>query len=72
MQKPELDSIDRGMLQSIVEHPGQAAIDIFRPFLRERSETVLRQRLRRLEIFEYIRSEHGMNKLCYFPKKRQL
>lgn len=68
----ELDDIDKGMLKSIAEHPGQNAATIFKPFLRQKSETVLRQRLRKLEIFDFVRTERGVNSLNYFPKKREM
>lgn len=68
----ELDEIDKGMLKSIAEYPGQNASEILKPFLRERSETVLRQRLRKLEIFDFVTTERGVNSLNYFPKKREM
>lgn len=66
----DLDAIDREILQSILEHPGQNATAIFRPFLKLRAESTFRRRLRTLEIFGYIRSEKGVGEVCYFPEKK--
>jgi hypothetical protein len=66
----DLDEIDKGMLKSIIEHPGQNAIGIFRPYLKDKCETVLRHRLRKLEILGYVRSERGCVGLHYFPKEK--
>jgi hypothetical protein len=64
-----LDEIDKGLLKSIQEHPGQNASEILTPFLDQRTETPLRHRLRRLVLLELVRIERGMTSTRYFPKK---
>jgi len=51
----EPDDIDRGILARISEQPGISILDAIRPFLAQRSETVLRQRVRQLAILGEIR-----------------
>ncbi len=53
----QFDEIDHAILNRIAEHPGEAILEIIRPFLAVRSENSLRQRVRRLEILGEIRIE---------------
>jgi len=50
-----LDQLDQKLLNRIREHPGNSVRETLRPFLLERSETALRERLRALELRQMIR-----------------
>lgn len=67
MQPKELDGIDCGILNRIAQHPGISVLEAIRPFLDQRSETVLRQRVRQMEIEKRIRYERTRCELRCFP-----
>jgi predicted transcriptional regulator len=48
------DELDRQLLKSIDKNQGSCISTIIRPFLLEKSETVLRQRIRALELEKLI------------------
>jgi hypothetical protein len=52
----ELDSIDKGILDRVNTNQCRSISDVIRPFLSERSETVLRIRVRALELRELIKT----------------
>jgi hypothetical protein len=62
-----LDDLDRGILKNIVEHPGCSIRDAIRPFLRERSESPLRIRVRKLELFELIELRPNVLRVECYP-----
>lgn len=64
------DDLDRAMLRSIQEKPGQCIRDVIKPFLKEKSETALRNRLRALMLYDYIKFDIGVKKVQCFPKKK--
>ena len=70
MPLPLLDDIDKAMLQSITAKPGQSIRDIIRPYLKEKSETALRMRLRALMLHDYIEFDPGMGKVQVFPTSK--
>ena len=51
----ELDKLDKEILNRVDENPGFSIRDVIRPFLLERSESVLRERIRALELRKMIR-----------------
>ena len=62
----ECDAIDRGILDRVTRNPGVSIGEAIRPFLARRSETVLRQRVRALEIrkeIKFKRTKHEV--LCF-------
>lgn len=67
MRSRELDSIDCGILNRIAQHPGISVLEAIRPFLNQRSETVLRQRVRQMGIEKRIRYERTRYELRCFP-----
>jgi len=63
----ELDLLDKAMQHSINEIPGCSIREIIRPFLLERSESVLRDRIRALELRKLIRLERTKREVLCFP-----
>jgi len=63
----ELDLLDKAMRHSINETPGCSIRDIIRPFLLERSESVLRDRIRALELRKLIRLERTKREVLCYP-----
>lgn len=53
--KESMDEIDISLLDGITRNPGCCVSDVIKPLLRERSESVLRSRVRALEIRKLIR-----------------
>lgn len=53
----EKDQLDEHILNSIRKTPGVSISSIIKPFLLEKSETALRQRIRALELRQLIRIE---------------
>ena len=66
MLKP-LDELDEALKQRVFEKPGECIQDVIRPFLLERSESVLRQRISALELKQLIRSPKTKREVCLFP-----
>jgi len=62
----EPDAIDIAILNRITEFPGCSIFDAIRPFLTERSETVLRYRIRALELRNLIRCVPTKHKVLLF------
>ena len=66
MLKP-LDELDEALKQRVFEKPGACIQDVIRPFLLERSESVLRQRIRALELRQLIRLQKTKREVRIFP-----
>jgi predicted transcriptional regulator len=66
MLKP-LDELDKALKQRVFEKPGECIQDVIRPFLLERSESVLRQRIRALELKQLIKSQKTRREIRLFP-----
>jgi len=62
------DDLDKRMLKSIVEYPGGSIRDVIKPFLKERSESVLRTRVRAFSIHDLIEMRPGVSKVHCYPK----
>lgn len=63
----ELDELDRALLKCIFEKPGLHIYKIIEPFLIERSESVLRSRIKALELRKLIRLEKTKREVLLFP-----
>jgi predicted transcriptional regulator len=63
-----LDEIDNGIQQGINDKPGCSIRDAIRPFLLERSESVLRTRVRSLELRKLITTRKSKREVLCFPK----
>ena len=61
------DDLDKKMLSSIMERPGGSIRDVIRPFLKERTESTLRVRVRTLRIHDLIEMRPGTNKVQIYP-----
>lgn len=66
MLKP-LDELDEALKQRVFKKPGACIQDVIRPFLLERSESVLRQRIRALELRQLIRLQKTKREVRIFP-----
>jgi predicted transcriptional regulator len=66
MIKP-LDELDEALKQRVFEMPGACVQEVIRPFLLERSESVLRQRVRALELRQLIRSHRTKREVQLYP-----
>lgn len=66
MLKP-LDELDETLKQRVFEKPGACIQEVIRPFLLERSESVLRQRIRALELRQIIRLQKTKREVRLFP-----
>jgi len=62
----ENDAIDAGILQEVADNPGCSVFDAIRPFLAERSESVLRQRIRALGLKKELRLEKTKHEVRCF------
>ena len=62
----ELDEIDKAIRQGIDERPGCSIRDAIRPFLLERSESVLRTRVRALELRKLIKTTRTKREVLCF------
>jgi len=63
----ELDLLDKAIQHSINETPGSCIRDVIRPFLLERSESVLRDRVRALALRQLIRLESTKREVRCYP-----
>jgi predicted transcriptional regulator len=63
----KVDKIDKAMWHRIEKTPGCSIREIIRPFLLERSESVLRDRIRALELRQLIRLERTKREVQCFP-----
>jgi hypothetical protein len=61
------DELDRRMLLGIVKQPGGSIRDVIRPFLKERSETALRLRVRSYWLHDLIEMKPGVTKVQCYP-----
>lgn len=61
------DEIDIALLKRVSEKPGMSIIELIRPFLLERSETVLRQRVRGLGLLKLISFQRTKHEIHCFP-----
>lgn len=66
MLKP-LDELDVALKQRVFERPGECIQDVIRPFLLERSESVLRQRIRALELRRLVKLQKTKREVRIFP-----
>lgn len=64
---PNWDELDRKMLNSILSQPGGSIRDIIRPFLKERSESALRSRVRSYYLHDLIEMKSGARKVRCYP-----
>lgn len=62
----ELDSIDKAILDRVNTTQCRSISDVIRPFLSERSETVLRIRVRALELRKLIRTTRTKREVLCF------
>lgn len=62
-----LDKLDKKIQQSIIESPGCSIRKVIRPFLFERSESVLRDRVRALELRRLIRLQKTKKEVLCYP-----
>jgi hypothetical protein len=62
-----LDELDEALQQRVFDMPGACIGEIIRPFLSEKSESVLRQRVRALELRRLIRSQKTKKEVLLFP-----
>jgi predicted transcriptional regulator len=69
-QKP-LDEVDGALLQRTSENPGACIGEIIRPFLNTRSETVLRQRIRGLDLRGLIRSQRTKKEVLLYTVEEE-
>lgn len=63
------DEIDVEILGSVKKNPGAPILKIIEPLLNQRSETVLRNRVRQLHLLgkiQFQRTKHGI--LCYLDE----
>ncbi len=63
----ELDKLDKKIQQGVIENPGCSIRAAIRPFLSERSESVLRDRVRALELRRLIRLEKTKKEVLCYP-----
>ena len=62
-----LDALDQKLLKRIEENPGASAIDIFCPFLEEKSESALRARIKNLAYLRLIRIGKTQDRVRCYP-----
>jgi hypothetical protein len=65
--RSQLDELDEALKQRVFEMPGACVQEVIRPFLLERSESVLRQRIRSLELRQLIRSQRTKREVQLYP-----
>jgi predicted transcriptional regulator len=63
----DLDKIDKAMWHRINEKQGCSIREAIRPFLLEKSESVLRDRVRALELRQLIRLERTKKEVQCYP-----
>lgn len=61
------DEIDVALKGTVFEQPGICIAQLIKPFLAKKSESVLRQRVRALEIQGIIRFERTRKEVLCFP-----
>ncbi len=62
----KLDEVDIALLNSISDNPGCSISDAIRPLLADRSESVLRGRIRALELRKLIRCIQTKHKVLLY------
>lgn len=62
-----LDSIDKGIQHNAAEIPGRNISAVIEPFLSERSESVLRARIRQLSRKRLLRLEKTRHEILVYP-----
>ena len=62
----DLDKIDKAMWHRIEKTPGCSIREIIRPYLSERSESVLRERIRALELRKLIKTTRTKREVLCF------
>lgn len=65
--QPNWDDLDKRMLLSIVKHPGGSIRDVIKPFLKERTESTQRVRVRAFWVHDLIELRPGVNKVQCYP-----
>ena len=65
----ELDELDKALMQAISEKPGSCVREICRPFLLQRSESVLRERIRGLELRKLVNLTQTKKEVLVYPKE---
>ncbi len=65
----ENDAIDTGIKHVVAKNPGCSVFDAIKPFLTERSESVLRQRIRALGLKKELRLEKTKHEVRCFLEK---
>lgn len=63
----KVDNIDKAMCHRIKETPGCSIREVIRPYLLEKSESVLRDRIRALELRQLIRLERTKKEVRCYP-----
>lgn len=63
----ELDELDKALLERIDTAKCSSIRDVIRPFLLQRSESVLRDRVRALELRQLIRLERTKKEVRCYP-----
>ena len=62
----ELDGLDEALKNRIRTNPGFSIRDVIRPFLLQKSESVLRERIRALELRNLIRTTRTKKEVLCF------
>ena len=62
----ELDELDKALKNRIRANPGFSIRDVIRPFLLQKSESVLRERIRALELRNLIRTTRTKKEVLCF------
>ncbi len=63
----EPDDIERGMQLYVAEHPGDCIAKVIEPFLLQRSESILRARIRGLAMRKKIRLQKTRKEVLVWP-----
>ena len=63
----KLDNIERGMLLYVAKHPGDCIAKVIEPFLLQRSESILRARIRGLALRKKIRLQKTRKEVLCYP-----
>jgi predicted transcriptional regulator len=63
----ELDELDKALLDRINENQGYSIRDVIRPFLLEKSESALRERIRALELRQLIKTKQTKREVECYP-----
>lgn len=61
------DGIDRGMLNYVSKHPGACVAHVVAPFLDQRSESILRARIRSLVLKKKLRLQKTKKEVLVWP-----